>query len=110
LAPHDESSRERQRERYHAEDELYRRYEKQQHEAAREPEPKEERGHQALLFAQVQGGKPHQQVKARERQNLTQIEHQNVPTWNGSKPISVKYAGKMMIANPSPNPRAARAV
>ena len=33
-----------------------------------------------------------------------------IPTWNGSKPISVRYAGKMMTANPSPNPRAARAV
>jgi len=45
LAPHDESSPERQRERYYAKDKVHGRYEKQQHEAAHEPEPGEEWRH-----------------------------------------------------------------
>ena len=32
-----------------------------------------------------------------------------IPIWNGLSPISSRYAGRMMAANPSPNPRAARA-
>jgi len=32
-----------------------------------------------------------------------------MPIWNGLNPISSKYAGRMMAAKPSPNPRAARA-
>ena len=32
-----------------------------------------------------------------------------MPIWKASKPISAKYAGRIMTAKPSPNPRAARA-